>query len=99
MLALAEIDWADEALAEGWPAERIEALAESAARLRALPTFIHRDAIVLEREPIREPYAAPGAQFVEPREQGTLRGTRLAREAMDAIGMPRAADAGWERAA
>lgn len=85
------IDWSDEALAEGWPMERIEVLAESAARLRAVPTFIHRDVIVLEREPVRSPHAAPGARFVELREQGTARGVRAANDALASVGMEQAA--------
>jgi hypothetical protein len=85
------IDWADEALAEGWPLDRIEQIAESAARLRTVPTFIHRDVIVMEREPVTAPHSAPGARFTELREQGTARGVRAANTALDSVGMGQAA--------
>ena len=91
MTAPIEIDWLDEALSAGWPLDRIEALAESAAHLRAAPTFIHADVIVLERDPIRMPFAAPGARFTALREPGTTRGIARANAALATAGMEQAA--------
>lgn len=85
------IDWLDEALECGWPLPRIEALAEAAATLQCVATFIHADVIVLDREQRPTPYPTRNERFVAVRDAGTADGTRRANDALDAAGMERAA--------
>lgn len=82
-----EIDWAAEAAECGWPEDRIERLAETATALRSVVVFIHRDVILLEREPDDSAYPTRRERFSEVREHGTLAGVARANRALSEAGL------------